>query len=286
MQVFPQGSILGPLLFLIYINNLSEGLSSNAKLFAGNTSLFSVIHDSNTSALELNSDMAKINRWAFPWKMSFNPDPKKQAHEVIFSRKSKAILHTPAGFNNNNVIQATSQKHLGILVYNVYLAITGAIRGSSREILYQELNFLSLQQRRWCRKLCSLYKVFKRESPRYLHNIIPIRNPSYITRNHANIPLFKTNHDFFHKTFFFHLCKCGIEVETTSYFLLHRLIYNNDRSSLLSNIRNIDCKLLKSTDTSLTQTLLYGSPSLVIITILLILNATVDFILTTKRFEE
>ena len=48
-------------------------------LFADYTSLFSVIHDSNTSALELNSDLAKIKRWAFQWKMGFNPDPKKQA---------------------------------------------------------------------------------------------------------------------------------------------------------------------------------------------------------------
>ena len=55
----PQGSILDPLLFLIHINDLS-GLSSNAELFADNTSLFSVIHDSNTSALELNSNLAKM----------------------------------------------------------------------------------------------------------------------------------------------------------------------------------------------------------------------------------
>ena len=110
----PQGSTLGPLLFLIYINDLSEGLSSNAKLFADDTSLFSVIHDSNTSALELKSDLAKINRWAFQWKVSFNQDPKKHAHENIFSRKYKAILHLPLVFINNNVIQTTSQKHLGI----------------------------------------------------------------------------------------------------------------------------------------------------------------------------
>ena len=111
----PQGSILGPLLFLIYINDLSEGLSSNAKLFANDTFLFSAIHDSNTSALELNNDLANINRWAFQWKMSFNPDPKKQAQEVIFSQKSKATSHPPLVFNNNNVMQAASHKHLGII---------------------------------------------------------------------------------------------------------------------------------------------------------------------------
>ena len=62
------------------------------------------------------------------------------------------------------------------------------------------------------------------------------------------------------------LCKCSAEVESTSHFLLHCPIYNNDRSSLLSTIRNSDCKLLEITDSSLTQTLLYGNPSFDIIT--------------------
>ena len=76
----PKGSILGPLLFLIYINDLAENLSSNPKLFADGTSLFSVVRDLKISANEINDDLKKIEAWAHQWKMSFNPNPLKQAH--------------------------------------------------------------------------------------------------------------------------------------------------------------------------------------------------------------
>ena len=82
------------------------------------------------------------------------------------------------------------------------------------------------------------------------------------------------------------VCKCGAGVESFIHFLLHCPIYNNDRSSLFSTIRNTDCKLLEITDFSLTHILLYGNPSFDIITNSLILNTTIDFILSTKRFEE
>ena len=101
----------------------------------------------------------------------------------------------------NQAHNASFHQKLESLQYNACLAITEAIHVSSREKLYQELGFESLQQRRRYRKLCSFYKIFKNESPRYLFNIIPIRNSSYITRNHAKIPLFKTNHNFFKNSF-------------------------------------------------------------------------------------
>ena len=61
----PQGFILGPLLFLIYINDLTDGLTTNVKLFADDTSVFSVVHDTQTSANDLNKDLKIINDWAF-----------------------------------------------------------------------------------------------------------------------------------------------------------------------------------------------------------------------------
>ena len=83
----PQGSILGPLLFLIYINDLPDNQSTNVKLFADDTSLFSAVHDITTSSCDLNYDLIRVREWTFQWKMRFNPELSKQAQEVIFTRK-------------------------------------------------------------------------------------------------------------------------------------------------------------------------------------------------------
>ena len=75
----PQGSVLGPLLFLIYINDLERNIKSNIKFFADDTMLFSIVKDPEISANELNHDLDIINKWAHQWKLKFNPDPSKQA---------------------------------------------------------------------------------------------------------------------------------------------------------------------------------------------------------------
>ena len=95
------------------INGYPLGLTTNVKLFADDTSLFSVVNNASVSASRLNSDLVKIGNWAFNWEMSFNPDHTKQAKEVIFSKKKIIPATHPSLFFNNSLIeQDTTQKHL------------------------------------------------------------------------------------------------------------------------------------------------------------------------------
>ena len=121
-----QGSILGPLFFLIYINDLTDGTSSIAKLFADDTSLFSVVQNKNNSASQLNNDLNKVSDWAYTWKMYFNTDPSKQAQEVIFSKKYAREDHPPIYFSDILVTPTTIEKHIGVyldekLNYNTHI---------------------------------------------------------------------------------------------------------------------------------------------------------------------
>ena len=266
----PQGSILGPLLFLIYINDLPNRLKSNAKLFADDTSLFTIVKDKNESANIRNNDLSLISRWAYDWKMLFNSDPKKPAQEVIFSRKKQSQSHPTITLNNIPVERASYQKHLGIILdeklnfkqhidnailkinkgisvikklryslprkslvnkaflrllidygdiiydqpqnesfcdklesvqYKAALAITGAIQGTSREKIYQELGLESLKNRRWYKRLCCMFKIMNEEAPKYLTNMIPKGQQTIVTRN-SNIPTFYCRTDCFKYSFF------------------------------------------------------------------------------------
>ena len=80
-----QASVLGPLLFLVYINDVPLELTSNVKLFAGDTSIFSVVLDSSSSSLSLNEDLFKISQWGYKWKMLFNPDTSKILLTIYFN---------------------------------------------------------------------------------------------------------------------------------------------------------------------------------------------------------
>ena len=112
MQVFDKG----PLLFLIYINDLPDGLTSMCKIYADDTSLFSKVIDKNNSNSQLNSDLAKRSKWAFQWKISFKPDPNKQAIEICLYNERDKENYQPLQFNSTDVQIADSQKHLGLIL--------------------------------------------------------------------------------------------------------------------------------------------------------------------------
>ena len=96
MAVIPKGSVLGPLLFLICRNDIPEGIKSICKIFADDTSLFSIVKKDELS--QNNSDLKKISEWAHQWKKFFNPDS-----EFYFSRKLNQDSRLPLEVNDNTV---------------------------------------------------------------------------------------------------------------------------------------------------------------------------------------
>ena len=112
----PQGSVLGPLLFLVYINDLDENISSQMRLFADDSSLFTPVKGVEETHEKLIQDLQTITNWAHQWKMVFNPDITKQAIEVIFSVKIKKPYHPDLIFNGVPVAREDHTKHLGVFL--------------------------------------------------------------------------------------------------------------------------------------------------------------------------
>lgn len=107
----PQGSILGPLLFLLYINDIVTDIDSNIRLFADDTSLFIIVENPTTAANCLNSDLSKISQWASSWLVSFNPT---KTESLRFSRKLNQLHHPPLYMQNHEITEVKFHKHLGV----------------------------------------------------------------------------------------------------------------------------------------------------------------------------
>ena len=106
----PQGSRLGPLLFLIYINDISADIESDILIFADDTSLFVSGSDPAETSAILNRDLQRIASWATKWKVKFNTIKTKS---MIFSNR---ILNNspPLIFNDCYIDLVNSHKHLGL----------------------------------------------------------------------------------------------------------------------------------------------------------------------------
>ena len=111
----PQGSILGPLLFLIFINDIVNDIGSNIRLFADDTSLYIKVDNPQTSAETLNADLEKVSAWAKTWLVSFNP---LKTESLIITRKIHKPIHPPIFMQNQQIQEVTSHKHLGLYISN------------------------------------------------------------------------------------------------------------------------------------------------------------------------
>ncbi|MES9994044.1 MAG: reverse transcriptase family protein [Candidatus Thiodiazotropha sp.] len=111
----PQGSILGPLLFLLYINDIVTDIGSNIRLFADDTSLFIIVENPLTAAEFLNTDLEKITQWAKTWLVSFNPT---KTESLLISRKVYKPQHPPLFMQNIQIKEVDFHKHLGLCLSN------------------------------------------------------------------------------------------------------------------------------------------------------------------------
>ncbi len=114
----PQGSILGPLLFLCYVNDLVDGLETTPYLFADDTSIFCEIDPINPdiSFGKINRDLAKLSTWANQWRVTYNAN--KTVYMIVSNKKT--LLNYPPLVLNNQVITRVYEhicsKHLGIIL--------------------------------------------------------------------------------------------------------------------------------------------------------------------------
>ena len=107
--------MLGPLLFIIYINDIVANIGRSIRLFADDTSLYIVVECPNTTATLLNSDLETIFKWANDWLITFNVN---KTLSMIISIKLYPVIHPPL-FINNIMLKATNMyKHLGLTFTN------------------------------------------------------------------------------------------------------------------------------------------------------------------------
>ena len=109
----PQGSVLGPLLFLAYINDLPQNINSKVRLFADDTAIYLAWTSANQS-VTLQNDLKRLEKWESEWDMEFNPSKctSYPRHKKETSYSHQLLLH---GVQLESV---SSAKYLGVDISN------------------------------------------------------------------------------------------------------------------------------------------------------------------------
>ena len=102
------------------INDLTGNFQCDVKLFADDTSLFTVVENETVSAQNMNRDLEKISLWAWQWKMHFNADKTEELH---FSIKRLCPVHPSLRLRKEEIKSKKEHKHLG-MIHDSYLRKT------------------------------------------------------------------------------------------------------------------------------------------------------------------
>jgi hypothetical protein len=109
----PQGSILGPLLFLVFVNDITDNIESDIHLFADDTSLMEIIENHVESYARLNRDLTRLTTWSQRWLVTFNPN------KTVFlqvSRKTNPAPKPNLQMNGIRIDEVRAHKHLGLTI--------------------------------------------------------------------------------------------------------------------------------------------------------------------------
>ena len=267
----PQGSILGPLLFLVYINDMVNDIQSETFLYADDSLLLDIVESPVESAIKLNADLVSVANWAKKWDVIMNAS---KTRSMVFSVKKEKNSHPPLILYNEIIPDVTSHCHLGTILSNdltwfmhintiyekaskrlnllkglksklkrstlntMYLTlvrplmeyadfiwdgcsnestnalesvqyeaarlVTGAIKGTNRQSLLDELCWDSLKSRRHIHKISLFYKMMNNLVPNYLSSLIPCpvsNRTTYSLRNSEDISLMSCSTSRFQKSF-------------------------------------------------------------------------------------
>ena len=102
---------MGPLLFILYINDIVNEIHCGIRLFADDTSLFIIVDTPENAALQMNTDLDKITSWSNKWLVTFNP---AKTESLLLTRKVNNIDHPSLYLSDVPIEEVTTHKHLGI----------------------------------------------------------------------------------------------------------------------------------------------------------------------------
>ena len=304
----PQGSNLGPLLFVIFINDIVEAVNCNIKLFADDTCLYVLVDDDpQESANKLNENLDNVKEWARQWVVDFNAAKTK-----AMTISNRSLDHPSLSFNNTELDEVQCHKHLGVTlsskltwtkhidniiasvskmldvtrmikydvdresletIYFSYMRpkmeyacqvwdcctlqdsdklenlqlyaariVTGAKRGTSHEMLYEEVRWPKLADRRTNIKLNLMHKIVNGNVPNYLSEVLPNlvgENLNYELRNRHNISGFKCRTEKFRKSFFPDSVQLWNNLDPTVKCITDRDAFNKSITNICSKSKKL-----------------------------------------------